>query len=159
MKEVNDRIFQDADFPDYLFMKKDFGLPKCYKLIKPNCHSQRDLYHFEINDINGKRRSISESRIEASLKDKKPILTNRYCKKKHTFRFRSKRLMEELLRIKIDLNNDYPRLQQFFDDAILKILQRPIPKECDLRNLIIKKAISEQVSFNKKRQTIDERII
>lgn len=159
MKELKNKVFQDSDFPDYLFIAEDTGQPKLYKLIKPHCHRQRDLYHFEIKDNNGKRRAISESRIETSLKKQQPILDSIYCKKKDTFRFQSKLFIEELMMTKNDLISDYPRLQQFFDDAITKILQRPIPKHCDLRRLIIKEAISEQISYNKKRQTINGKII
>lgn len=159
MKEIKNKVFKDSDFPDYIFTIEETGQPRCYKLIKPHHVSQRDLYHFEIKDNNGKRRSISESRIETSLKKQQPILDSIYCKKKNTFRFQQKLFMEELLMTKIDLYNDYPLLHQFFDDAITKILQRPIPKHCDLRRLIIKEAISEQISYKKKRQSINEKII
>lgn len=156
MKQSKSTFHVDDDFPEYVIVDNNDGIspPKVFRQIKSYLHKQRGIYHFYMRDNLGASRVISEARIEAAIADKKPIKQQRYKPSKCTKRASNRTYLLQLMEEKQALEEQYPRLRPYLDEAILFLEKRKRSRYANLRYLIVKAATDAKIKEQKRRLTL-----
>lgn len=154
-KRNKSTFYVDEDFPQYVIEENEDEPVKVYKEVKPYFAKHRGSYHFLMYDKSGRKRCISETRIGFATENKKPIVQSHSRKpSKLTLRASNRTYLLQLMEEKQALQEQYPRLRPYLDEAILFLEKRKRSRYANLRYLIVKAAADAKIKAQKRRLTL-----
>lgn len=140
MRKYKNNLYQDDDFPNYLFEKSPNGKIDVYQKINAYEMRNRNILHFNLR-VDKKRFAISEARILTAIEQKTKISDVRYIPNKKSHSQRKKIALIEIIKAKREICEQYQSLYNsvLWDDAIISFLEsRDMLSEKDIKSLLFK---------------------
>lgn len=158
MKQKDKSTFYvDNGFPEYVIEVNEHEPVKVYREVKPYLEKHRDSYLFSMYDKLGVCRVISETRIGFAVENKIPIVQSRFLRpSKVTLRASNRTYLLQLMEEKQALEEQYPRLRPYLDEAILFLEKRKRSRYANLRYLIVKAATDVKIKEQRRKLTLRE---
>lgn len=159
MRPVKHKIYTDSDFPDYVFINTGKGT-FVYRNIHTSEMRSRKINHYYLIDKQGKRKAISEQRIEAAMELQRDVLDVRYVPKNKSYRVKSNAYFVALLKAGNELKAEHPNAEfsQYLDDAFIKIMEIGyIPTDFDdIKSILIKQCLAVKIEKQKGTTTFEK---